>query len=77
MESLLINDGGSEILEILLDDDICDQYKIIDWDMNEDNYNITIDFNNKEDRFNFQCDYNINLEEEAEGYIREEYIARG
>jgi len=32
-------------------------------------------FNSREDLFNFQCDYNINLEEEQEGYIREEYIA--
>ena len=33
-------------------------------------------FKSREDLFNFQCDYNINLEEEQEGYIREEYIVR-
>lgn len=33
-------------------------------------------FMSREDLFNFQCDYNINLEEEQEGYIREEYIVR-
>lgn len=72
MESLLIKGGGSEILEILLDDNICDQYNIIDWNLDDDNdCQITINFNNIYDRFNFQCDYNINLEEEKEGYIRE------
>ncbi len=76
MESLLINGGGSEILEILLDDDICDQYDIIDWKENYNDYSIMVYFKDINNKFNFQCDYNINLEEEAEGYIRKEYIAR-
>ena len=71
MESLIIQDGGSEIIEILLNDEICDQYDIIDWDLNDDNCEIKIDFKDINNKFNFQCDYNINLEEEKEGYIRE------
>ena len=74
MESLLIKGGGSEILEILLDDNICDQYDIIDWKENDNDYSILVYFNNIDDKFNFQCDYNIDLEEEKEGYIREDHI---
>ena len=59
MINLIIQGGGSEILEDLFDDNKLDEYKIIEWDMNEDNNNISIDFIDIDYRFNFICDYNL------------------
>ena len=55
MVDLIIKGGGSEIIDILTDPDLCDQYKIIDWDMDDNNnYQITVNFNNIDDKFEFQ-----------------------
>lgn len=54
--------------------DVPEEYGIIGYSIIGEFHKIY--FKSRNDLFNFQCDYNINLEEEAEGYIREEYIAR-
>ena len=75
MVDLIIKGGGSEIIDILTDPDLCDQYKIIDWDMDDNNnYQITINFNNVSDRNDFQFDYNIHLDDLEEEYIKEDHI---
>ena len=76
MNSLIYKEGKSEIFDLLCDNDICDEYNILKYNLNDINNWIYIEFKSKEDRFRFQCDYNIDLEEEKEGYIREEYIAQ-
>ena len=58
MINLIIQDGGSEILEILTDNNKLDEYKIIEWDMNDDDYNISINFINEDYKSNFIKDYN-------------------
>ena len=60
------------------EENLKERYNLIRYEILEDsieNSKVKFYFNNREDLFNFQCDYNINLEEEQEGYIREEYIA--
>ena len=59
MANLIIRDGGSEILEILTDDLLCEKYKIICWDMDDDICDITIDFVDDKNQFKFICDYNL------------------
>jgi hypothetical protein len=59
MANLIITGGGSEILEILIDDHLCEDYKIIRWDMDDDTCDITIDFIDNDHKFNFICDNNL------------------
>ena len=58
-------------------EDLKERYDLIKYEILEDsieNSRVKFYFNSREDLFNFQCDYNIDLEEEKEGYIREDHI---
>lgn len=59
MANLIITGGGSEILETLTNDYLCEDYKIIRWDMDDDTCDITIDFIDNDHKFNFICDNNL------------------
>ena len=59
MINFIYKEGKSEIFDLLCDNDICDKYNILKYDLNDNNHYIYIDFKDIESLNQFKEDFNI------------------